>query len=53
MGRIVLGRGHMAMLPVGAAYRFHADEPATILFQTIAGDVTVQKWASICQTMTA
>ena len=33
MGRIVLRRGHMAMLPVGAAYRFqanravHADDP--------------------------
>jgi hypothetical protein len=53
MGRILLGRGHMAMLPVGAAYRFHAEEPAAILFQTIVGDVPVQKWASICQTTAA
>jgi len=50
MGRIVLGRGHQALLPVGAAYRFHADKPAAILFQTIEGPVTVQKWAEICQT---
>jgi acyl-CoA reductase-like NAD-dependent aldehyde dehydrogenase len=28
MGRIVLGRGHMALLPVGAAYRFHVGAPA-------------------------
>ncbi len=53
MGRIVLGRGHMALLPVGAAYRFQADEPAVMLFQTIEGAVTVQKWAEICQTEAA
>lgn len=53
MGRIVLGRGHMALLPVGSAYRFHADEPAAILFQTVEGAVTVQKWAEICQTQAA
>ena len=50
MGRIVLGRGHMALLPVGAAYRLHADEPGVVLFQSIEGAVTVQKWAKICQT---
>lgn len=48
MGRIVLGRGHMALLPAGAAYRFHADKPATALLQTIEGPVTVQRWAEIC-----
>ena len=50
MGRIVLGRGHMALLPFGAAYRFEAAKPGVILFQTIVGDVTVMKWAEICQT---
>ncbi|NOW48886.1 hypothetical protein FHW96_005076 [Novosphingobium sp. SG751A] len=50
MGRVVLGRGHMAMLPFGAAYRFEAASPGVILFQTIAGAVTVMKWADICQT---
>lgn len=50
MGRIVLGRGHMALLPFGAAYRFEAAKPGVILFQTIVGDVTVMKWADICQT---
>jgi hypothetical protein len=53
MGRVVLGRGHMAMLPVGAAYRFQADTPSVLLFQTIEGAVTVQKWATICQTEAA
>ena len=37
MGRIVAGRGHMALLPAGAAYRFHAEQPRVILLQTIAG----------------
>lgn len=50
MGRLVLGRGHQGLLPVGAAYRFQAEKPAVILLQTILGDVTVQKWADICQT---
>lgn len=53
MGRIVLRRGHMALLPVGSAYRFHADQPAAMLFQSIEGAVTVQKWAEICQTEAA
>lgn len=53
MGRIVLKRGHMALLPLGAAYRFHADTPAAMLFQSIEGAVTVQKWADICQTVAA
>jgi hypothetical protein len=48
MGRVICGHGHMALLPKGAAYRFHADEPSVILIQTIQGDVTVEKWADIC-----
>ena len=50
MGRIVLGRGHMALLPQGAAYRFHSDKPCTLMIQTIDGPVTVHRWAEICQT---
>ncbi len=50
MGRITLGRGHMALLPAGAAYRFHADKPGVCMIQTIQGAVTVEKWAEICQT---
>ncbi len=50
MGRIVAGRGHMALLPMGSAYQFHADTPSVIAIQTIQGDVTVERWADICQT---
>ncbi|HEX7877387.1 MAG TPA: hydroxyquinol 1,2-dioxygenase [Sphingobium sp.] len=49
MGRIVLGRGHMALLPTGSAYRFQAQEPGAIIFQTIEGPLTIEKWADICQ----
>jgi hypothetical protein len=48
MGRIVARRGHMALLPANAAYRFHADRPGVILLQTILGDDTVERWAEIC-----
>jgi len=52
MGRLILGQGHMGLLPVGAAYRFHADPdaPATLMIQTIDGPVTIHRWAEICQT---
>lgn len=48
MGRIALRRGHMALLPANAAYRFHAARPSVILLQTILGDDTVQRWGQIC-----
>lgn len=48
MGRIVLRRGHQALLPGGAAYRFTASRPSVILLQTIHGDDTVERWAEIC-----
>jgi hypothetical protein len=48
MGRIVASRGHMALLPANAAYRFHAERPGVILLQTILGDDTVERWPEIC-----
>ena len=48
MGSIILKRGHQALLPKGAAYRFKASKPAAMIQQTITGDLTVQKWAEIC-----
>jgi hypothetical protein len=48
MGRIVLRRGHMALLPANAAYRFSAAAPGVILLQTIMGDDTIERWAEIC-----
>ena len=50
MGRIIAGRGHMTLLPKGSAYQLHADAPAVITIQTIQGEVTVERWAEICQT---
>jgi hypothetical protein len=48
MGTIRLGRGHQALLPRGAAYRFISATPSVLVQQTILGDLTVQKWAEIC-----
>ena len=50
MGHVVARRGHMTLLPVGAAYQFHADQPSVILLQTQEGPDTVFKWAEIIQT---
>ena len=49
MGRIIAGRGHMALLPKGAAYQFYAARPGVILLQTIKGDLTIERWKDICQ----
>lgn len=49
MGTIKLGLGHMALLPVGAAYRFVAEAPSTLMIQTIDGPVTQHKWAEFCK----
>jgi hypothetical protein len=48
MGRIKASRGHQALLPQGAAYRFRAAAPGVILLQTIEGDLSIQRWADIC-----
>jgi len=50
MGRITCRRGHQALLPAGAAYRFTAASPSVILQQTISGPDTIYRWSEICQT---
>jgi hypothetical protein len=50
MGVVRARRGHMTLLPVGAAYQFHAERPGVILLQTLAGRDTIERWAEICQT---
>ena len=50
MGVVRARRGHMTLLPAGAAYQFHADRPGVILLQTMVGDDTIERWAEICQT---
>lgn len=49
MGRLFLARGHMGLLPEGAAYRFVSDKPATLILQSIDGAVTQHRWSNICQ----
>ncbi|MGK9264940.1 hypothetical protein KXS15_29030 [Sinorhizobium meliloti] len=49
MGWVRLRRGHMALLPIGAAYQFVSKMPSTLMIQSIEGPETVQKWAEICQ----
>lgn len=52
MGRIHLKRGHQALLPKGAAYRFIKEgEPGVLLIQTVGGQLTQYRWADICQTV--
>jgi hypothetical protein len=48
MGHIKCRRGHQALLPKGAAYRFRASAPSVLLLQTIQGELSVEKWAEIC-----
>jgi hypothetical protein len=51
MGWVRVRRGHMALLPGGAAYQFRAvGDPGVLLLQTIKGSHTVERWADICQT---
>jgi len=49
MGWVKCGKGHMALLPKHSAYQFRAKKPAVLLIQSIFGDLTVQRWAEICQ----
>ena len=48
MGFVRLRRGHQALLPAGAAYRFEARKTGVLLVQTILGSASVEKWADIC-----
>lgn len=51
MGWLGLKRGHQALLPRGAAYRFRSPEtPGVIVLQTMRGPWSVERWAEICLT---
>ena len=49
MGWMKLKRGHQGMLPANSAYQFRSVKPGVIVLQTTLGDLSVQKWAEICQ----
>jgi len=50
MGWMKLKRGHQGMLPKNTAYQFRSATPGVIVLQSCKGDLTVEKWADICQT---
>lgn len=51
MGTVRARKGHMTLLPAGAAYQMRAPNPSVLLIQGIAGADTKFKWAEICQTV--
>ena len=50
MGWMKLKRGHQGMLPKNTAYQIRATEPGVVVLQTCLGELSVEKWADICQT---
>lgn len=50
MGWMKLRRGHQGMLPKNTAYQFRSAKPGVVIVQTCKGDVSVERWAEICQT---
>jgi hypothetical protein len=49
MGWIKLGRGHQAMLPANSAYQFRSASPAVLVLQSCKGDLSIERWSTICQ----
>lgn len=49
MGWMKIGRGHQAMLPKNSAYQFRCTQPAVLILQTCKGDLSIERWAEICQ----
>lgn len=49
MGWMTLRRGHQGMLPKNSAYQFRSAKPGVVILQTCKGDVSVERWAEICQ----
>ncbi|ROZ75060.1 hydroxyquinol 1,2-dioxygenase [Ramlibacter sp. WS9] len=51
MGWMKLKRGHQGLLPKNCAYQFRSSgEPGVLVLQTCKGELSVEKWAEICQT---
>jgi hypothetical protein len=50
MGWMTIRRGHQALLPKSTAYQFRSDKPAVLVLQTCKGDLSIERWAEICQT---
>jgi len=50
MGWMRLKRGHQALLPKNTAYQFRSAKPGVVVLQTCKGDLSIERWAEICQT---
>jgi hypothetical protein len=50
MGWMRLKRGHQGMLPAHCAYQFRSPHPAVLVLQTCKGELSIERWAQICQT---
>jgi hypothetical protein len=50
MGWMKLKRGHQALLPKNTAYQFRSATPGVVVLQTCKGDLSIERWAEICQT---
>jgi hypothetical protein len=49
MGYVRAKLGNQVLLPAGAAYQLvSTGAPAVVLFQTLGGDVTIERWKEIC-----
>jgi hypothetical protein len=49
MGYVNGKLGNQVLLPAGAAYQLvSTGGPAVVLFQTLGGDVTIERWKEIC-----
>lgn len=49
MGKAILKRGHMALLPENTAYSFRAVRPSTLMLQSILGELSEERWTDICE----
>jgi len=49
MGWMKLTRGHQGLLPKNCAYRFKSSQPGVVVLQTCKGDLSIERWAQICQ----
>jgi hypothetical protein len=50
MGWMRLQRGHQALLPKNTAYQFRSARPGVLVLQTCKGELSIERWAEICQT---
>ena len=48
MGHVAATRGHLVLLPAGAAYQLRAAGPGVALYQSVLGEESIEKWAEIC-----